>query len=83
MQRKSCRWRPFEEAREIARSLGLKTMKEYFAWCKTEARPKDMPLQTYVKYRGKGWIGYGDWLGTGRPALKGKVSRKIKITLDR
>jgi hypothetical protein len=62
--------RPFEEARKYARNLGLKNSLEWVIWCKTKSRPKDIPSQPFRTYRGKGWISYGDWLGTGRPGKK-------------
>jgi hypothetical protein len=63
--------RPFEEAREYARSLGLKTSIAWREWSKSGNRPKDIPSNPEVIYRGKGWISYADWLGTGK-AGKGR-----------
>ena len=70
MLKKSCRWRGFEEAREYARSLGLKTFIAWREWCKNEGRPKDIPSNPEKIYRGKGWICFGDWLGTGKAGKK-------------
>ncbi len=61
-------WRGFEEARKYARSLGLKGESEWRAHTKTPDFPKDIPVNPSQKYRGKGWIGVGDWLGTGTVA---------------
>jgi hypothetical protein len=63
-------WRPFEEAREFARSLGLKTSKEWRYFAKGElvkmgVLPEDIPAFPYRVYKNKGWVGMGDWLGTG------------------
>ena len=60
--------RPFEEARAYARSLGLKTAKEWLAHTKTGALPADIRANPKQMYVDKGWQGYGDWLGTGRVA---------------
>ena len=57
-------WRPFEEAREFVRSLGLKSYKEYNAWTKTAERPKDIPVSPPLTYKNKGWVSMSDWLGT-------------------
>jgi hypothetical protein len=57
-------WRAFTEAREFARSLGLKSRSEWFAWCKTQDRPTDIPRNPYGTYAYE-WKSWGDWLGTG------------------
>jgi hypothetical protein len=62
--------RPFEEARKYARSLGLKNSLEWIKFCKSGAKPKDIPYQPFIVYKGKGWISYKDWLGTGKPRKK-------------
>lgn len=59
-------WRPFKEARTDVRSLGLKSQREWRAYCKSGSRPKDIPSAPDRIYRVEGWAGYGDWLGTGR-----------------
>lgn len=62
-------WRPFEEARAFARSLGLKSQSEWRAYCRGSLpremrRPTDVPSKPEYSYARKGWTGYGDWLGT-------------------
>ena len=32
--------------------------------------PLDIPTNPRVIYMNKGWVGFGDWLGTGRIASK-------------
>ena len=56
------RFRPFEEARAYARSLGLKTQKEWREWCKA-GRPPDIPHNPERVYS-ESWRGLRDWLGT-------------------
>lgn len=58
-------YRPFHEAREFARSLNLGSSSEWFSYCKTKERPHDIPSNPRTVYKGKGWISFGDWLGTG------------------
>ncbi|MCY3973206.1 MAG: DEAD/DEAH box helicase family protein, partial [Candidatus Dadabacteria bacterium] len=58
-------YRPFEEARQYVRSLGLKNAKEWFKYTKTSDFPKDIPVAVNRIYKGKGWVSMGDWLGTG------------------
>ena len=57
---------PFEEAREFARGLGLKSVKEWSEYRKTSKRPQNIPTAPDIEYKGKGWVGYGDWLGNGK-----------------
>lgn len=57
-------WRPFEEAREFAHGLGLKTQAEWIAFTKSTHLPSDIPANPDVVYSDKGWSGVGDWLGT-------------------
>jgi superfamily II DNA or RNA helicase len=63
-------WRPFEEAREFVRSLELRNQNEWFDYCKGQfpvlcTLPSDIPTTPYLIYRDSGWLGMGDWLGTG------------------
>ena len=60
------RWMHFSSCRAFARSLGLKGVKEWEAWCKVPGqRPEDVPSAPHRTYAGFGWKGYGDFLGTG------------------
>jgi hypothetical protein len=64
-------YRPFHKARAYARSLGLANRNEWNAFCrarsgKQRARPPDIPAAPHAVYANHGWLGYGDWLGTGR-----------------
>ena len=60
----------FMKALLYARSLNLKSEKEYRAWCKTDERPANMPSHPDVSYKHEGWQGYGHWLGTGNAGVK-------------
>jgi superfamily II DNA or RNA helicase len=60
------KYREFKAARKFARSLGLKNVSEWVEYCKTDSsKPLDIPQNPINQYRNNGWIGYGDWLGTG------------------
>jgi superfamily II DNA or RNA helicase len=63
-------WRPFEEARAFARSLGLKSQTDWYRFVHTNRRPKDIPASPSLVYSNTGWKGFGDWLGTGNLAPK-------------
>jgi hypothetical protein len=62
------KWRPFHKAKSFARSLGIKNRRAWTEWARSEACPEDIPVAPNMIYRGAGWIGYGDWLGTDRRA---------------
>jgi hypothetical protein len=64
-------YRPFHQARAFARSLGLANLAEWRALAHSRIGnrrmlPPDIPSAPQNAYAGRGWIGYGDWLGTGR-----------------
>ena len=66
-------WRTFEEAREFVHGLNLKTQKEWYDYASglrkdLTTKPSDIPRNVGQVYVGKGWSGFGDWLGTGRVA---------------
>ena len=56
-------YRSFEEAREYARSLGLKNVKEWREWSKSGNKPSDIPSNPDQFYKGKGWKNWPDFLG--------------------
>jgi superfamily II DNA or RNA helicase len=66
-------WRPFEEARDFAQKLMLKSGTEWDAFCNGKMPhkgklPADIPVAPSLTYANKGWKSVGDWLGTGRIA---------------
>jgi hypothetical protein len=67
------KYRPFQQAREFVRSLKLKKGIEWEAFCEgkmphLERIPADIPAAPWATYADQGWIGMGDWLGTGNIA---------------
>jgi hypothetical protein len=62
------RFRKFDDARDFARSLKLRGQKEWKAYCTSGKKPDNIPSNPHHNYRYDGWIGYGDWLGTGSVA---------------
>jgi superfamily II DNA or RNA helicase len=66
-------YRPFKEACAFTHRLGLKNNDEWRRYCKGELRekgkkPNDIPFNPDHVYKDKGWISWGDWLGTGTVA---------------
>jgi hypothetical protein len=70
------KYRSFRDARNYARSLGLRSQQEWrqhkYGRMGGKAFPADMPRNPSLVYAGKGWVSWGDWLGTGTiaPQLK-------------
>jgi hypothetical protein len=64
-------YRPFRQARAYARSLGLANLKEWQSFCgagsgNLRVLPPDIPAAPRGVYIDRGWVSFGDWLGTGR-----------------
>jgi hypothetical protein len=64
-------YRPFAEARAWARGLGLRGKREWQAYCAGRLegkppKPADVPSAAHLIYKGEGWKGIPDWLGTDR-----------------
>ncbi|WP_051205184.1 restriction endonuclease [Salinimicrobium xinjiangense] len=57
-------YRTFEEAREFVHQLKLTKVEEWHNYCQSGEKPFDIPRNANHVYKEKGWIGYGDWLGT-------------------
>ena len=70
------RWCSFVEAREFARSLGLKGHTDWRKWASSDKRPANIPSNPNLAY--EEWAGYGDWLGTGNIRNEAKVWRPFK-----
>ena len=44
-------WRPFKEAREFVRSLGLKGYDDWYVYCKSGNKPDDIPSNPSSIYK--------------------------------
>jgi hypothetical protein len=76
-------YQPFRQARAYARSLGLAGRAEWLALCRARvggrhALPPDIPATPHKVYADRGWLGYGDWLGTGRVRASNYQSRSYE-----
>ncbi|MFN4914393.1 MAG: DEAD/DEAH box helicase family protein [Sphingomonadales bacterium] len=65
-------FRNFMDARKFAQSLGLKTVKDWEKYCRAGRKPNDIPSYPNNTYKKKGWINWGDWLGTGNLSVHNK-----------
>lgn len=72
----------FEEAKEFAKNIGIKTWKEWQNFSKSGKRPLNIPCSPEQVYKDKGWINWGDFLSTGVISAKEKVFKNYKETKD-
>ena len=84
----------FAVTRAIVWKLKLKSVKEWYAWCKSGERPSNIPSNPDQVYRDDGWISMPDWLGyEGRVVAKHEdmipftaarmIVRKLKLKSTR
>ena len=76
-------WQPYAKARAFVRALGLKSQDDWRAYCRGERpglppRPSEIPSSPWSVYKQKGWVGFGDWLGTGRQHSREKSIRPFE-----
>ena len=53
---------PFDQALRVARSLRLVSSTEWLAWCRSGARPANVPARPDKVYVHNGWWGWEHWL---------------------
>jgi superfamily II DNA or RNA helicase len=73
-------WRPFAEARAWVRGLGLRGKTEWQDFCAGRLKgkppkPADISSNPQLIYKGKGWVSWGDWFGTGTIAASARTYR--------
>ena len=76
-------YRIFQFAREFAQSLNLGSKEEWIRYCKGERPdlppvPDDIPRTPNQTYKDKGWVRWGDWVGTGRIGNRSRVFRRFE-----
>lgn len=80
-------WRPFEEAREFVRSLGLRNAREWFAYRRGDlpekgVMPADIPTAPNLVYSGEGWVSFNDWFGSDTRSNWGREYRDFESARD-
>ena len=71
-------WREFDAARKWARSLKLRSVAEWLRLCREGKLPADIPSNPNQVYADKGWVGLGDWLGTGTISFSQRKYRAFR-----
>ena len=62
----------YQEAKAIVHTYGLKSVVEWRQFCGKGKKPKQIPAAPALHYKDKGWVSWGDFLGTNRIA-RGRV----------
>ena len=76
-------WMPFEDARSFVHKLALKSESEWRVYIKSKNRHLNIPTSPWSVYKDRGWVDWGDWLGTGivhwtkRSYLSHEESKKL------
>lgn len=65
----------YKEARSIVRKLKLSGGAEWRKYSKLDSKQENIPSSPEKVYKNKGWISWGDWLGTGTISVK-EISKK-------
>jgi superfamily II DNA or RNA helicase len=58
-------FRSLKESKEFVKTLNLTNNKQWREYIKTGNKPDDIPSSPDKNYKNEGWIGWGDFLGTG------------------
>lgn len=80
---KFIKYRLFSKACSFVRKLGLKNRKEWSEYCRggmpeKGTKPNDIPKSPDAVYKDKGWLSWGDWLGTYRIANQKRQYRPFE-----
>jgi hypothetical protein len=68
---------PFKQARDHMQSLRLKSQAEWKTYCKSGDKPDNIPANPWHAYAAKGWVSWGDWLGTRVTATRARQYRRF------
>ena len=75
------KYRSIESSKKFVQKLKIKTITEWQQYCKgmltgKPPLPPDIPPNPHIAYAKSGWLGLGDWLGTGNVAASKLVYKK-------
>ena len=77
-KREKIEYRSFEESRKFARSLKLRNLQEWREYCVSGKKPRNIHSVPKRSFKGKGWKGYKDFLGTKMISIKKASEFAIK-----
>ena len=75
-------YQPFRKARAFARTLGLKSVAEWYSYCKSGGNPDDIPKTPWQVYAEDGWAGMKDWLGTESVSSRQRLEESVPVELQ-
>jgi len=67
----------FDDARKFVHSLNLTNAKDYRKYHKSGKCPSNISSSPERTYKNKGWVSWGDWLGTGTPSTRNRKYRSF------
>jgi hypothetical protein len=78
-------FKSYEDARIFVHTLKLESSTQWEKYCKDQLpelgkRPADIPASPKGRYAGKGWKGWGDFLGNGNIAPRDK--KKVYLPFE-
>jgi hypothetical protein len=71
----------YEKSLKYLRLQNFKNQSEFRAAAKNNKLPKEIPKSPMTVYKNKGWISWGDWLGTG--FIDNKIKSQNYLSLDK
>lgn len=71
----------FYKARKYARSLGLKSCREWFKYCRLH-KPLNIPRNPQMFYKDNGWVDWDDWLDRPKKIVKPRYCLFCGIKLN-
>ena len=71
----------YKKAKKIVHTLNLNSQKEWKEYSKSGERPKNIPGCPQITYKNKGWISWGDFLGTKFVNYKYREYRSYKNSI--
>lgn len=66
--KKKSNFKDYNKANLFVKKLNLTSVKEWVDFCKSGLKPKDIPSNPNIVYKGKGWVSFGEWMGYSRQA---------------
>ena len=66
-------YRNYADAKKFVHQLKIVNQKGWKEYSLSGNKPNDIPSNPYQVYNSKGWVGLGDWLGTGINAPRNRI----------
>ncbi|ARF12629.1 superfamily II helicase, partial [Klosneuvirus KNV1] len=73
----------FEKAKNVIRSLNIKSIKNYKTWCNERTTYFNIPSNPDIIYKTLGWVNWTDWLGHKILELKDIKNLIEKVNIQR